>query len=93
MAAQAGLCLAWSETPEDTFSHGVAQMEFENGSLKARKEHDIVFWNEYEYMYHTSCCSGSVDLCNTAYSSLADLSVEYRIVFQISLKKTRTNLH
>ena len=26
VAAQAGLCLAWSETPEDTFSHGVAQI-------------------------------------------------------------------
>ena len=24
MAAQAGLCLAWSETPEDTFCRGVA---------------------------------------------------------------------
>ena len=27
MAAQAGLCLAWSETPEDTFSHGVAHLQ------------------------------------------------------------------
>ena len=27
MAAQAGLCLGWSETPEDTFSHVVAQMK------------------------------------------------------------------
>ena len=27
VAAQAGLCLALSETPEDTFSHGVAQMQ------------------------------------------------------------------
>ena len=26
MAALAGLCLAWSETPEDTFFHGVAQL-------------------------------------------------------------------
>ena len=26
VAAQAGLYLAWSETPEDTFSHGVAQV-------------------------------------------------------------------
>ena len=26
MAAQAGLCLAWSETPEDTFCRVVAQM-------------------------------------------------------------------
>ena len=24
VAAQAGLCLGWSETPKDTFSHGVA---------------------------------------------------------------------
>ena len=27
MAAQAGLCLAWSETPEDTFCHGVAHID------------------------------------------------------------------
>ena len=27
VAAQAGLCLAWSETPEDTFSRGVAQIQ------------------------------------------------------------------
>ena len=26
VAAQAGLCLAWSETPEDTFCRVVAQM-------------------------------------------------------------------
>ena len=26
VAAQAGLCLAWSETLEDTFCHGVAQV-------------------------------------------------------------------
>ena len=26
MAAQVGLCLAWSETPEDTFCHDKAQM-------------------------------------------------------------------
>ena len=26
VAAQAGLCLGWSETPEDTFSHGVAHL-------------------------------------------------------------------
>ena len=26
VAAQAGLCLAWSETPEDTFSHGEAHV-------------------------------------------------------------------
>ena len=29
MAAQAGLCLAWSETPEDTFCHVVAQINIE----------------------------------------------------------------
>ena len=27
VAAQAGLCLAWSETPEDTISHGEAQIK------------------------------------------------------------------
>ena len=26
VAAQAGLCLGWSETPEDTFSHGMAHI-------------------------------------------------------------------
>ena len=26
VAAQAGLCLAWSETPEDTFSHDEAHV-------------------------------------------------------------------
>ena len=26
VAAQAGLCLGWSETPEDTFSHGMAYL-------------------------------------------------------------------
>ena len=28
VAAQAGLCLAWSETPEDTFCHVVARLYF-----------------------------------------------------------------
>ena len=28
VAAQAGLCLAWSETPEDTFCRDVARMFF-----------------------------------------------------------------
>ena len=28
MAAQAGLCLAWSETPKDTFCHVVVHMFF-----------------------------------------------------------------
>ena len=28
VAAQAGLCLLWSETPEDTFSRVVAHMYF-----------------------------------------------------------------
>ena len=28
VAAQAGLCLAWSETPEDTFCRVVAQKDF-----------------------------------------------------------------
>ena len=27
VAAQTGLCLGWSETPEDTFSHSVAHIE------------------------------------------------------------------
>ena len=27
MAEQVSLCLTWSETLEDTFSHGVAQMK------------------------------------------------------------------
>ena len=45
MAAQAGLCLAWSETPEDTFCHVLAQLCFcreiqkiSNGSLECHRE-------------------------------------------------------
>ena len=45
MAAQAGLCLAWLETPEDTFCHVVAQLRFcreirkiSNGSLECHRE-------------------------------------------------------
>ena len=33
MAAQAGLCLAWSETPEDTFSCGAAHVQFHYPAL------------------------------------------------------------
>ena len=43
MAAQAGLCLAWSETPEDTFCHDEAQIFSEtkhkqNGMKKKKKK-------------------------------------------------------
>ena len=34
LAAQAGFCLAWSETPEDTFCRVVAHMELEEASDK-----------------------------------------------------------
>ena len=34
MAAQAGLCLAWSETPEDTFSRVVAHTVFHFGKFE-----------------------------------------------------------
>ena len=30
VAAQAGLCLAWSETPEDTFCHVVAHIDYKH---------------------------------------------------------------
>ena len=33
VAEQVSLCLAWSETPEDTFSHGVAQIHRQIHSL------------------------------------------------------------
>ena len=32
VAAQAGLCLAWSETPEDMFCHVVAHFKYMAGS-------------------------------------------------------------
>ena len=35
VAAQAGLCLGWSETPEDTFSHGVAHLFSDYFNIKA----------------------------------------------------------
>ena len=38
MAAQAGLCLAWSETPEDTFSHDEAHMDLIDGLPDASVE-------------------------------------------------------
>ena len=34
VAAQAGLCLAWSETPEDRFSHDEAHVYTQNQSYK-----------------------------------------------------------
>ena len=34
VAAQAGLCLVWSETPEDTFSHDKAQMFYGKWQLE-----------------------------------------------------------
>ena len=37
MAAQAGLCLAWSETPEDTFCRVVAQI-YINLPIKSQVE-------------------------------------------------------
>ena len=41
VAAHAGLCLAWSETPEDTFCHVVAQCKQigkrENGTYRHEK--------------------------------------------------------
>ena len=36
VAAQAGLCLAWSETPEDTFCHEVAHVEIQNEQYMKR---------------------------------------------------------
>ena len=33
MAAQAGLCLAWLETPKDTFCHDEAQMDSANKAV------------------------------------------------------------
>ena len=36
LAAQAGLCLAWSETPEDMFCHVVAQIKNSAEQQKGR---------------------------------------------------------
>ena len=36
MAAQAGLCLAWSESPEDTFCRVVAHMYYAAQARKAK---------------------------------------------------------
>ena len=41
MAAQAGLCLAWSETPEDTFCRVVAQRQQQSNTV-------IVEYNHYK---------------------------------------------
>ena len=60
MAAQAGLCLAWSETPEDTVCHGVAQIE--NGRFSKKPIDDRTckkcFRNQIEDEMHFICdCS------------------------------------
>ena len=44
MAAQARLCLAWSETPEDTFSHGLAHMYMHVPVLEFHR-HTAVSWS------------------------------------------------
>ena len=41
VAEQVSLCLAWSETPEDTFSHGVAQM-YCNGILQRHTSINVI---------------------------------------------------
>ena len=41
MAAQVGMCLGWSETPEDTFSHGVAHMPLVQNVLFLNFENKI----------------------------------------------------
>ena len=48
-AAQAGLCLAWSETPEDTFSCGAAYLyltfvHFIKESLRPSSGKDLISW-------------------------------------------------
>ena len=35
LSLQVSLCLAWSETPEDTFSHSVAQMQYRSMNVAA----------------------------------------------------------
>ena len=39
MAAQAGLCLAWSKTPEDSFCRVVAQLHL---TIKEQKCEDVL---------------------------------------------------
>ena len=38
MAALTGLCLAWSETPEDTFCHVVTHFYFERDAHEQKKD-------------------------------------------------------
>ena len=47
MAAQAGLCLAWSEAPEDTFCHVVAHLVF--GLAETSKVSWNLGYNIYRY--------------------------------------------
>ena len=44
MAAQAGLCLAWLETPEDTFSRVVAQLFYSNMFVLCSKMLSVTLW-------------------------------------------------
>ena len=46
MAAQAGLCLAWSETPEDTFCHDEAHFKIVNeGTTTYNSFNDCIYTN------------------------------------------------
>ena len=55
MAAQAGLCLKWSQTPEDRFSHDVAQIFY----FQTDRSFDLVFNKMFP-------CISSVDISKEA---------------------------
>ena len=50
MAVQAGLCLAWSETPEDMFCRVVAHMEYLKHRIKSKVEARGTIEPAYEIM-------------------------------------------
>ena len=58
MAAQAGLCQAWSETPEDTFSHDEAHMfkyivgTHYNPLHRNKQNYPLIINNYPLYLFH-----------------------------------------
>ena len=51
MAAQAGLCLTWSENPEDRFSCDEAHLK-KNGTMKKITSSTVSFLEVFFFKYH-----------------------------------------
>ena len=82
MAAQAGLCLAWSETPEDTFCHVVVH---------------IVFNDQCDIQYHSNIylpILHNMILFKRRYSSrVIPMLVNFLHIFRVSESNSMAHLY